>query len=128
MEAIAVVTVLALMQTFLFAINVGKARTKHGVKAPATTGNEDFERVFRVHQNTLEQVVLFVPALWIFGTFVHELAGAGLGLVYVVSRFIYSAAYAKDPASRALGFGLGAMSMNVLLLGGLIGAVMSYLG
>ena len=69
MDAIAIVTILALMQTFFCAIQVGKARMKHGVNAPDTSGNEEFDRVFRVHQNTIEQLVLFIPALWIFGHF-----------------------------------------------------------
>jgi len=127
MEAIAIITILALMQAYLFAIQVGQARGKHGVKAPNTSGNDDFDRVFRVHQNTLEQLILFVPALWIFGLYVHALAGAGIGLVFVIGRFVYRGAYLKDPASRSLGFGLGAVSMAVLMLGGLVGAVMSYM-
>ncbi len=127
MEAIAIITILALIQAYMFAIQVGQARAKHGVKAPDTSGHEGFDRMFRVHQNTMEQLIIFVPALWIFGYFVHELGGAIVGLVFIISRFIYRGAYLKDPASRGIGFGLGAMSLGVLLLGGLIGAVMSYL-
>ena len=127
MEAIAIVTILALIQAYMFAIQVGQARVKHGVKAPSTSGHDDFDRMFRIHQNTMEQLILFVPALWIFGLYVHALAGAGIGLVFVIGRFIYRGAYLKDPASRSLGFGLGAVSMAILMLGGLVGAVMSYM-
>lgn len=127
MEAIAIVTILALIQAYMFAIQVGQARVKHGVKAPDTSGHDDFDRMFRVHQNTLEQLILFVPALWIFGQYVHTLAGAGIGLVFVIGRFVYRGAYLKDPASRSLGFGLGAAAMGILMLGGLVGAVMSYM-
>jgi len=127
MEAIAIITVLALMQTYAFAIQVGQARVKHGVNAPDTSGHEEFDRMFRIHQNTLEQLILFVPALWIFGLYVQALAGAGIGLVFLIGRFIYRRAYLKDPASRGLGFGLGAVALAVLMLGGLVGAVMSYL-
>ena len=124
MELIAIVTVLILMQAFVFAFQVGKARAKHGINAPAITGNTEFESAFRVHQNTVEQVVLVIPALWIFGTYVHELAGAGIGLLFIIARFIYRGAYLNDPSSRTLGFGLGALSLVVLMLGGLIGAGM----
>lgn len=127
MEAIAIVTILALIQAYVFAFQVGQARVKHAVKAPDTSGHDDFDRMFRVHQNTLEQLILFVPALWIFGQYVHTLAGAGIGLVFVIGRFVYRGAYLKDPASRSLGFGLGAVSMAILMLGGLVGAVMSYM-
>jgi glutathione S-transferase len=123
-ELIAIVTVLILLQTFVFAFQVGKARAKHGVNAPEISGNSEFENAFRVHQNTVEQVVLVIPALWIFGTYVHELAGAGIGLLFIIARFIYRGAYLNDPSSRTLGFGLGALSLVVLMLGGLIGAVM----
>ncbi len=127
MEAIAIITILALMQAYAFAIQVGQARIKHGVKAPDTSGHEDFDRMFRIHQNTMEQLIVFIPALWIFGLYVHALAGAGIGLVFVIGRFIYRGAYLKDPASRGLGFGLGAIAMAILMLGGLIGAAMSYM-
>lgn len=125
MEPIAIVTVLALLQTFLFAYQVGQARVRHGVKAPAMTGHEEFERVMRVHQNTLEQLVLFVPALWIFGLYVHVLGGAAIGLGFIVGRFLYRNAYIKDPQKRGLGFLIGSLATMALMIGGLIGAVMA---
>lgn len=126
MEAIAIVTVLALMQVFMFALQVGKARASHEISAPAITGNAEFERVFRVHQNTVEQIVLFVPALWLFGYYVHPLIGAAVGLGFIVSRQIYRNAYVRDPVARGTGFGLGALMMAILLFGGLGGAALSW--
>ncbi len=127
MEPIAVVTVLAVFQVFSFAYLVGKQRAKHGVRAPAITGEAEFERAFRIHQNSVEQMVIFIPALWLFGYYVHALIGAGLGLVFVISRFIYRKSYLNDPTSRTAGFGIGALAMMVLLLGGLIGAILSWI-
>ncbi len=127
MEPIAIVTVLALLQLFIFAFQVGKQRAKHGIKAPAISGDAEFERMFRVHQNTLEQLVVFIPALWLFGYFVHALIGAGIGLVFIIARFVYRGSYLTDPSTRTAGFGIGALAMMVLLLGGLIGAVVSWL-
>ena len=126
MEAIAIVTALALLQALVFSYLVGKARATYGVSAPAITGNAHFEREFRVHQNTLEQLVLLVPAMWMFGSYVHALTGAALGLVFVVSRFIYRNAYLKDPKSRSPGFGIGAVCTMTLLLGSLVGAALSW--
>ncbi len=127
MEPIAVVTVLAVFQAFSFAYLVGKQRAIHGVKAPAITGEAEFERAFRIHQNTVEQLVIFLPALWLFGYYVHVLIGAGLGLVFVMSRFIYRKSYLNEPTSRTAGFGIGAFTMMILLFGGLIGAILSWI-
>ncbi len=127
MAPVAIVTVLALLQLFVFAFQVGKQRAKHEIKAPAISGEVEFERTFRVHQNTLEQLVIFVPALWLFGYYVHSLIGAGIGLVFIIARFVYRGSYLSDPSTRSTGFGIGALAMMVLLLGGLIGAVLSWL-
>lgn len=122
MEAIAVVTILALIQFYVFAVQVGRMRSKHGVRAPAITGHPEFERMFRVQQNTMEQLVIFVPALWIYGHFGNPLWGAAVGLVYIVGRFIYKRGYVIDPSKRSLGFTIGVIAISVLLVGGLIAA------
>ena len=125
MEYIAIVTLLALMQFMLFSIQVGSMRVKHGVNAPATTGHPEFERMFRVQQNTMEQLVVFVPALWVYAHLVNPLWGAGIGIFFVIGRFIYRAAYLKDPASRSNGFTIGVLATAVLLIWSLVAAVMS---
>jgi len=127
MEAVVIVTVLALVQYTFFGIQVGGARQKSGVKAPATSGDQQFECVNRVHQNTLEQLVVFIPALWLYAYYVNPLWGAGMGVVYLIGRFIYSAAYTKDPSSRSLGFMLTFLPGAVMLIWVLVVAVMSYL-
>jgi hypothetical protein len=60
------VTIASLILYLSVIINVGRARVKYKIPAPQTSGDPDFERVFRVQQNTLEQLVLFLPALWLF--------------------------------------------------------------
>jgi len=125
MEAIAIVTGLAVLQAFMFAFSVGKARGAHKISAPAIAGNVEFEREFRIHQNTVEQLVIFLPGLWIFGHYVHAIGGAAVGLVFVVSRMMYRSAYLNDPAGRGKGFGLGALCMMILVLGGMGGAIWS---
>jgi uncharacterized MAPEG superfamily protein len=124
-EYTAIVTLLVLMQFMLFSIQVGAMRVKHGVKAPAITGHPEFERMFRVQQNTMEQLVVFVPALWIYAYLVNPLWGAGIGLFFIIGRFVYRAAYLKDPASRSNGFSIGVLAIAVLLVWSLVAAVMS---
>jgi glutathione S-transferase len=123
MAYVDIVTALALLQFIVFGFKVGKARERHGVKAPAITGNEIFERYFRVQQNTLEQLIVFLPALYLFTHYWSPLAAAGLGVVYLIGREVYAAAYVKDPAKRGAGFGMSILPILILLLGGLIGAV-----
>lgn len=125
MEAIAIVTGLAVLQAFLLAFNVGKARAKYEVSAPAISGVPEFERTFRVHQNTVEQLVIFLPGLWMFGYYVNAYAGAAVGIVFVIARAIYSSAYIGDPKNRGKGFGLTALSELVLVVGGMLGAAWS---
>ena len=126
MEAVVIVTVLALVQYMFFCVQVGGAREKSGVKAPATAGNTEFECVNRVHQNTLEQLIVLIPALWMYAHYVNPLWGAGMGVVYIIGRFIYRAAYTKDPSSRTLGFALSFLPGAVMSIWVLVVAILSY--
>lgn len=127
MEAVVIVTVLALIQYTVFGIQVGGIRQKTGAKAPASTGPDEFERVNRVHLNTLEQLIVFLPALWLYAHHVNPLWAAGLGVVYLIGRVIYRSAYIKDPSGRTLGFALTFLPSAVMLVWVLIDAAMSYL-
>ncbi len=123
MSLVFIVMGLALVQFLYFGFLVGRARDTFGVKAPATTGNDGFERVFRVQQNTLEQLIVFLPSLWIFASFVSPRWAVGLGVLYLVGRFVYCFGYAKDPAKRSTGFLLSFAPTAILLIGGIVGAV-----
>ena len=123
MPYVAIVTVVALLQFFWFGWQVGVARGKYNIAAPAVSGNEMFERVFRVHMNTLEQLVVFLPALWIFAGYISPLWAAVLGAIFIVGRALYARTYVKDPKSRSPGFAMTALPMLALLLGILIWAV-----
>jgi glutathione S-transferase len=127
MEFVAIVIVLALLQYFVFGLLVGRARAKFDVHAPAVTGHPVFERYYRVHQNTLELMIMFIPAIVLFGYWVRPDLGAGIGFVYVIGRVIYLRAYISDPARRGLGFGLSVLPILILLIGGGIAAVLSLL-
>jgi glutathione S-transferase len=106
----------AVLLTLLFSIRTGMARGKTGVKAPAMSGSEEFERANRVHLNTVEQMVLFVPVLWIFATQTSDLF-AGIGaLVWMAGRVLYSQGYMADPSKRELGFMVGALALLLMFL------------
>lgn len=122
-----VITCLSLMLYFWTAFSVGKARGKYGISAPATTGNVDFERIFRVQQNTLENLIMYVPGLWLFSCYVSVTWGAALGVVWIVGRFIYARSYYLEAGKRGTGFIISIGVIGVLLLGALIGAVLQLL-
>ena len=125
MEATVIVTFLALGQYVLFGVQVGSLRGKHGIKAPSQSGHPEFERMNRVHLNTMEQLVVFIPALWMQAYFANPLFGAVLGMVYIVGRFIYRAEYLKDPDSRGTGFVLSFVPSAALLIWALVAAVIN---
>jgi len=122
MEFVAFVIALALLEFAVFGMLVGWARGKYRVAAPAIGGHPVFERYFRAHQNTMEQLVAFVPAMWLFGTYVNPTWAAWLGLVFVVGRVVYLAGYVADPAKREIGFAMSSLPVVILLLGALWGA------
>jgi uncharacterized membrane protein YecN with MAPEG domain len=123
----ALVTCLALLVYVWNFLAAGQARGKYKITAPATTGAPEFERRLRIQQNMIEQLVIFLPSLWIFCLTVQPLIGAALGLIFVVGRIIYSTAYATDPSKRSLGFGLGIFPTLILLLGALAGVIRDFL-
>ncbi len=115
-----IVTLLALLEYSILGAMVGRARQKYGVEAPATTGDPDFERYFRVHVNTLESLIVFIPALWIFSLTVSYHFGVALGLLFVIARIIYASGYLSAPAKRAPG-AIATFAINaILVLGSLI--------
>jgi uncharacterized membrane protein YecN with MAPEG domain len=121
MELVFVTILLALLEYTVMAAMVGRARGKYRISAPATTGNPDFERVNRVHINTLESLIVFVPGVWIFGVYVSELWAAVLGALFVIARALYAIGYYKAAEKRGVGAGITGVVNIVLIVGGLIG-------
>jgi glutathione S-transferase len=117
------VSVLAVLQFFFFGVLVGRARARFAVHAPATTGNETFERYFRVQMNTLELLVMFLPSLWMAASFVAARWLALLGLIYLIGRFLYLRGYVTAAAKRGPGFGLSMLPILALMLIVLIGSI-----
>ncbi|MGH8504522.1 MAG: MAPEG family protein [Stenotrophobium sp.] len=119
-DCTALVTLLSLLLYWVLTINVGRARGKYGVKAPAISGDPAFDRVFRVHQNTMEALVLYLPALWLFAIYVSDAWAAGVGAVWIVGRIIYARAYYADASKRGAGMLIATLATVVLFLGALI--------
>jgi glutathione S-transferase len=113
----ALVTCLAILMYALFSFQVGKARVTYGVKAPAISGHPDFERLFRVHMNTLEWVPIFLPALWLFAIYLSDAIAAALGVVWIVGRILYMTGYAKAANKRGLGFAIQSGAVIILWCG-----------
>jgi uncharacterized membrane protein YecN with MAPEG domain len=128
MEWPALVTLGALALCFATAWLVGSARARYGVKAPATTGHEMFERAYRVQMNTLENVVIFLPALWLSAPYVGILASTVLGAVWLAGRTWYAIAYMSDPKKRGGGFTLAYIAWSLMMLGAAWGVLNNLLG
>jgi len=126
MELLTIVTLLALLELIYFSVRVGGARVKYEITAPATTGNEMFERHYRVHYNTLEQLIVFLPALWAFGYYIGQYWAAGFGVIFLIGRLIYAVTYVKDPASRSAGALLTIIPSYLMVIGALVGAVVHF--
>ena len=115
----AIVTIVALLVYFYMSLQVGRARGKSGIAAPAMTGDPLLERAVRVHINTLEWLPLFLGGLWLFAIHWNEYVAACLGVVWIAGRLIYSAGYMADPGKRSTGFLIQFAAGGILLLGAL---------
>jgi len=123
---LALITVLALIEYMVLGVMVGQARGRYKVEAPATTGDPMFERYFRVHQNTLESLIVFIPALWICGLTLSRRGAALLGLLYLVARVVYARGYLADPGKREAGVIMTTAASGLLILGSLIGIIIHW--
>jgi glutathione S-transferase len=122
----AIVTLLAVAFYFFLATRVAAARGKFNVKLPATTGNLDFERVFRAHINTLEWMPTFLAPLWVCAIYLNDVAAAALGLVWIGGRILYFVGYSKAVEKRLPGFFIQSTACALLFIGALVGVVLRW--
>lgn len=115
MNYVAAVTLLLLLQYLVFMMRVGMARGSE-IKAPAMTGSEDFERKSRVHLNTLEQLMIALPAMWLCAHLANPNLAAALGLIFFIGRTVYAISYIKEPSKRGIGMGIGMLAYVAMLL------------
>lgn len=124
----ALITILAVLHFIAVIFLVGRARGKYKVPAPFTDGPEGFVRAFRVQQNSMEQLIAFLPSLWLFAVYLKTPQWAGaIGGVWLLGRVWYAVAYSRG-ANRFPGFVLGMVSTMVLCVGALAGILMNLLG
>ncbi len=123
----ALITLGLLVLLFALAGLVGRARGKYHIDAPATTGHPEFERTFRVHMNSVENAVLFLPALWLFAAFVSGVWAAALGAVWLAARVWYAVAYLQDAGKRGPAVGLSMLLFGILTLGAAWGVIRTFL-
>jgi len=115
----ALITAIAALVYLVFVINVGRARAKYGVMPPAVSGDENFERVLRVQYNTVEQLVFFLPGLWLFAIFINPAIASILGATWILGRILYAWGYYQAAEKRMIGFALSSLSSMTLVLGAL---------
>ena len=127
MNWIALITVLALIEYLVFQGFTGAARQKGGVEAPKTTGDENYERWYRVQLNTVEQLIIFLPALWLCAHLGAPTVATVAGFAFLVGRAVYALTYVKDPSKRTVGFLLGYLANVVLIFRSLWSALMTAL-
>jgi glutathione S-transferase len=119
----ALVTLIAVIIYAWTGTLVARARVKYDIKAPAIAGNPDFERVFRVQANTGEQLLQFLPCLWLFAASFGDLWAAAIGVIWPIGRIVYAVGYIKAAEKRGPGFGLSVLPTVILAAGALVGII-----
>lgn len=116
---VAIVTLLSLLVYLWMILRIPGARRRTGIDAPAMTGHPELERHLRVQANTVEWLVIYLPALWLFAIYWNDLVAAALGVVWMLGRIIYALGYAADPKKREVGFIIQALATAILFVGAL---------
>jgi glutathione S-transferase len=123
MLGLELITILSLIEYAVLTLMVGSARARFGVAAPATTGDPAFERYFRVQQNTLEALIVFLPSFWIFAQRVSYWGAVILGVIFIAARAEYARGYIMAPEGRSRGAQLTFAVNGILLIGSLLGLI-----
>lgn len=124
MKLTAWVTIAAVLMYVWIFFNVGKARAEHKIAAPSTDGPLPFQQVMRVQANTVEQLIIFLPLLWLSAFYTGDLISAGLGALWVVGRIMYALGYYQEPKKRSTGFMVSSTAAGGLLLSACIGLIL----
>ncbi len=124
----AAVTLLALLLYMGLSFVAGQARGRYRIKAPAVTGHENFERAYRVQMNTVEQMVFFLPALWLCAVLLSDKGAAVGGLIWVIGRAVYAVSYLDAPQKRGPGMAISMLAQTGLFLGAVYGLAQAAIG
>jgi uncharacterized membrane protein YecN with MAPEG domain len=126
MNGVAAIVGLAVFEHMIFGFLVGRARVTYHVAAPATTGDPTFERYFRVHQNSMEALIVFIPSLVLFANYVSASLAVAVGLIFLVGRIIYGTGYISAPEKRGPGALITSTVNATLVLGAIIGPIVHH--
>ena len=121
MNYVYLVILLMLVEYLFMGYFVSRARARFEFPAPATSGHPEFERYLRVQQNTIEQLIVVIPALWIFAVTLNPSWAAALGAVFIVGRAVYAWGYIRAPGQRHYGYMIGFVPMILLVVGAFVG-------
>ena len=112
---------IALLVYYFTLFKAGIARGKFQIKAPSHDGPEEYVRHVRVHHNTLEHLVLFLPGLWLFSFAVDPIWATIIGILWPIGRIRYALSYYKDAEKRGPGLYLSMPPIYIYVLGSFIG-------
>jgi uncharacterized membrane protein YecN with MAPEG domain len=123
------VTVLDVLFLFFATFRTAIMRGRHAILAPATVGHPEFDRAYRVQMNTLEQLVMFLPLMWIAALYPigWPWLAPAFGVLFVIGRALYMQLYMADPAKRGPGAGLTGLTIAAVLLLAIAGLIKAWL-
>lgn len=119
------VTLAAVAIYFWIGANVSRVRARLAIPAPLMEGPVEFQSCLRVQMNTLEQLPLFLPPLWMCAVFLGDRWAAAGGALWCVGRVLYAVGYYSDPQKRILGFFTSLAASALLVAGAAAGLVIS---
>ena len=124
----AVITLLAVLVTLWTAILVARTRRRVGIFPPAMTGSPELDCALRVQGNTLEQIVIFLPSLWLAALYFQGWIPPLIGLVWCLGRVIFALTYKPaNPGKRFIGFQLTVFPTLILVILAGIGIVQAWM-
>ncbi len=115
------VTLAVLVMYIWIIFKVANARGKHQIHAPFVDGPPEFLRALRVQANTVEQLVFFIPALWLCAYWWNDKVAAAGGVVWLIGRVMYAIGYYREAAKRSTGFMVATLAAFALVFGTVYG-------
>ena len=90
------ITIITLFIYQILSLNVSRSRFQNKIPAPITVGNLNFERAYRTHLNFLENMVIFLPLVWICSSFGNNIFYLLSCVFWIIGRVVFSISYIKD--------------------------------
>ena len=120
MSFLALVTLANLALLQFVAFQCGTMRGKHQVPPGTTVGPEEFNRHYRAQANLMENLLVFLPSVWLLGYYGDARLAGVVGTVFLLARVAYHRAYISEPTTRLKAFLVGIACSAVALLGAVV--------